>query len=64
MQKECFQILVFSYYFEGGYDLGEFLDDYPSVSREAAIEVFQMAKASLTSEKLLHENFAGRKPAA
>ena len=51
-------------YIEGGEDLNEFLDDYPSVSRQAAIEVLEMAKASLTSEKLLHENFAGRKPAA
>ncbi len=51
-------------YIEGGDDLAEFLDDYPSVSREAAIAVLQMAKASLTSEKLLHANFAGRKPAA
>ena len=51
-------------YIEGGDDLNEFLDDYPSVSRHAAIEVLEMAKASLTSEKLLHENFAGRKPAA
>jgi len=51
-------------YIEGGDDLAEFLDDYPSVSCQAAIAVLQMAKASLTSEKLLHENFARRKPAA
>ena len=45
-------------YIEGGDDLDEFLDDYPSVSKEAAIQVLEMAKKSLTTEKLLHENFA------
>jgi uncharacterized protein (DUF433 family) len=46
-------------YMEGGDDLSEFLDDFPSVSKEAAIAVLEMARLSLTSEKLLHENFAG-----
>ncbi|MDQ6609569.1 MAG: DUF433 domain-containing protein [Bacteroidota bacterium] len=45
-------------YIEGGEDLSEFLDDFPSVSREVAIAVLEMAKKSLTSEKVLHENFA------
>ncbi len=45
-------------YIEGGEDLSEFLDDFPSVSKETAIAVLEMAKRSLTSEKLLHENFA------
>ncbi len=45
-------------YIEGGDDLSEFLDDFPSVSREAAISLLQMAKKTLTSEKLLNENFA------
>jgi len=45
-------------YMEGGDDLNNFLDDYPTVSKEAAVEVLEMAKKSLTSEKLLHENFA------
>ena len=44
-------------YIEGGDDLNEFLDDYPSVSKEAAIQVLEMAKKSLTTEKMLHENF-------
>lgn len=44
-------------YMEGGDDLDEFLDDYPTVSREAAIEVLEMAKKSLTTEKILNENF-------
>jgi uncharacterized protein (DUF433 family) len=45
-------------YIEGGEDLSEFLDDFPSVSKEAAVAVLEMAKKSLTSEKVLHENFA------
>jgi uncharacterized protein (DUF433 family) len=44
-------------YIEGGEDLAEFLDDFPSVSKEAALYVLDMAKKSLTSEKLLNENF-------
>ncbi|MGN6542256.1 MAG: DUF433 domain-containing protein [Ginsengibacter sp.] len=46
-------------YMEGGDDLSEFLDDFPSVSKEAAIAVLEMARLTLTSEKMLHENFAG-----
>lgn len=45
-------------YIEGGEDLSEFLDDFPSVSMEAAVAVLEMAKKSLTSEKSLQENFA------
>lgn len=45
-------------YIEGGEDLSEFLDDFPSVSKEAALAVLEMAKKSLTTEKMLHENFA------
>ncbi|HEY9342836.1 MAG TPA: DUF433 domain-containing protein [Hanamia sp.] len=44
-------------YIEGGETLTEFLDDFPSVSKEAALAVLEMAKKSLISEKLLHENF-------
>ncbi len=44
-------------YIEGGEDLSEFLDDFPSVSKEAALAVLEMAKKSLTSEKMLYENF-------
>ncbi len=39
-------------------DLAEFLDDFPSVTKEAALSVLEMAKKSLTTEKVLHENFA------
>lgn len=45
-------------YIEGGDDLSEFLDDFPSVSKEVALAVLEMAKKSLLSEKVLHENFA------
>jgi uncharacterized protein (DUF433 family) len=52
------QIQTLFDYIEGGEDLAEFLDDFPSVSKEAALAVLEMAKKSLTSEKMLHENFA------
>ena len=45
-------------YIEGGDDLIEFLDDFPSVTKVAAIAVLEMAKQSITSEKHLQENFA------
>ena len=45
-------------YIEGGDGLAEFLDDFPSVSKQQAIAVLEMAKKSMTTEKLLHENFA------
>ena len=45
-------------YIEGGENLTEFLDDFPSVSKTVAIAVLEMAKQSLTTEKVLYENFA------
>ena len=45
-------------YLEGDDDLSEFLEDFPSVSREAALHVLEMARKSVTSEKALHENFS------
>ena len=45
-------------YIEGGEDLTEFHDDFPSVSKDAAVAVLEMAKRTLTTEKMLHENFA------
>jgi uncharacterized protein (DUF433 family) len=57
-------VQTFFDYMEGGDSMEEFLEDYPSVSKDAAIEVLEMAKKTLTSEKILNENFAGRKPAA
>lgn len=45
-------------YLEGGDDLEEFLDDFPSVTKNQAVEVLEVAKKTVTTEKLLHENFA------
>jgi uncharacterized protein (DUF433 family) len=45
-------------YIEGGDDLETFLEDFPSVTKEAALNILEMAKTSLTSEKVLNENFA------
>lgn len=46
-------------YLEGGDSVDEFLDDYPSVKKDDAVNVLEMARQTLTSEKILHENFAG-----
>ena len=45
-------------YIETGETLDEFLENFPSVKKEHAIEVLEMAKKTLTTEKILHENFA------
>jgi len=45
-------------YIEGGETLEEFLDDFPSVLKENAIQVLEMAKKTITSPSILHENFA------
>jgi len=45
-------------YIEGGDDLNDFLDDFPTVSKEAAIQILEMAKKTLTTEKMLNESFA------
>jgi uncharacterized protein (DUF433 family) len=45
-------------YIEGGDDLLEFLDDFPSVTKDAAIAVLEMARTTISKEKILHENFA------
>lgn len=44
-------------YIEGGENLNEFLDDFPTVSKKSALAVLEMAKKTLTTEKVLHENF-------
>lgn len=36
-------------YLEGGQTLGEFLDDFPLVSREQALNVLQLAETLVTS---------------
>ncbi len=45
-------------YIGTGESLEEFLDNFPSVKREFALEVLNMAGQTITSEKVLHENFA------
>jgi uncharacterized protein (DUF433 family) len=37
-------------YFEGGDTLDQFLEEYPSVSRELAVAAIEEAKASLVSQ--------------
>ena len=45
-------------YIETGETLDEFLENFPSVKKEFAIRVLQMAEKSVTNEKILNENFA------
>ena len=45
-------------YIETGETLDEFLENFPSVKKEFAIEVLKMARKTLTTEKILNENFA------
>lgn len=45
-------------YIETGETLDEFLENFPSVGKDLAIQVLEMASKTLTSEKVLHENFA------
>jgi uncharacterized protein (DUF433 family) len=37
-------------YLEGGQSLEEFLDDFPTVTRKAAIAALELAKSSLVSQ--------------
>jgi uncharacterized protein (DUF433 family) len=45
-------------YLEDGKSLAKFLDDYPGVNRTDAVEVLQMAKRVITSERVFKENFS------
>jgi uncharacterized protein (DUF433 family) len=45
-------------YIETGETLEEFLENFPTVSKENAIEVLEMARKIISSEKILNENFA------
>jgi uncharacterized protein (DUF433 family) len=45
-------------YLEDGKSLDKFLADYPSVNLKDAVEVLQMAKLAITTEKILKENFS------
>lgn len=44
-------------FLETGETLDEFLENFPSVKKDHAIQVLEMAKKILTTEKILHENF-------
>ena len=37
-------------YLEGGQTLAEFLDDFPTVTREAAVQALEQAKSSLVDQ--------------
>jgi len=45
-------------YIETGETLNEFLENFPSVKKDYAIQVLEMARKSITTEKILNENFA------
>ena len=45
-------------YIETGETIDEFLENFPSVKKKFAIQVLEMASKTLTSEKILNENFA------
>ena len=44
-------------FIETGETLDEFLENFPSVKRELAKPVLEMVSKTVTSEKILHENF-------
>ena len=43
---------------EAGVSLDEFLDDFPSVTKFQAIEVLETAYKTVTTEKVLNENYS------
>lgn len=45
-------------YIETGETLDEFLENFPSVKKDFAIKVLEMARKTMTTEKILNENFA------
>jgi uncharacterized protein (DUF433 family) len=45
-------------YIETGETLNEFLENFPSVKKVYALQVLEMARKTLTTEKILNENFA------
>ena len=45
-------------YIETGETLNEFLENFPSVKKDYAIQVLKMAGKTITTEKILNENFA------
>lgn len=53
-------IQAFFEYLEEGKSMEKFLDDYPAVNKKDTIEVLQMAKLLLSTEKIIKENFSGK----
>jgi uncharacterized protein (DUF433 family) len=45
-------------YLQGDETLEEFLENFPTVTREQALEVLRLAETLLTSQKILNENSA------
>ena len=45
-------------YIETGETLDKFLENFPSVKKDYPIQVLEMARKTLTTEKILNENFA------
>lgn len=45
-------------YLETGETLDEFLENFPMVKKDYVLQVLQMARKTLTTEKVLNENFA------
>lgn len=45
-------------YIETGETIEEFLENFPTVKKEQAIEVIKTARAFITNKKLLNENIA------
>jgi uncharacterized protein (DUF433 family) len=46
-------------YIEGDEPLKAFLENYPSVSKEHALEVLKLAEKFVTTDKYVNENFTG-----
>lgn len=53
-------VQAFFEYLEAGKSMDKFLSDYPAVNQKDAVEVLQMAKVAVTSEKILSDNFTAR----
>ena len=46
-------------YIEGGEALSAFLENYPSVTKEHALEVLKLAEKFVTTDKYVNENING-----
>ena len=51
-------IKAFFEYLEAEKSVQKFLNDYPAVNRKDVLELLQMAKQAVTTEKILKENFS------